>query len=405
MDKEINKIISSNRLMSIDLFRGLTILTMVFVNDLARVTNIPSWMRHAAPDVNGMTFVDVVFPAFLFIVGMSIPYALRNRFNKGETLISIIKHIFIRAFGLLLIGVYMVNMESMDWKSLIINGHIWIILLFLSVILVWNSYPKNDKINKIYWVLRLTGIILLIFIAVVYKGKDGDSIRWMRTSWWGILGLIGWAYLTSSIIYIIFRNQIAALMGMITLLILLFLGDAKGSLDFLGWIKNYIGFGSQIGSHSSITLSGIIVSLVLMKDEYAKTELKKIYWIILFGLGLFAAGYLLYPYFGISKNNATPTWCLYSSGISCFIFAFLYWLIDIKKINKWTFFILPTGTNPLLAYIIPYIVYSLFALLHVNKILIYVSDSFVGIIRSLCYTSLILLISNILTHKRIILKL
>ena len=67
------------RIVSIDAFRGLTILVMVFVNQLAGVSGVPQWARHMKADADAMSFVDVVFPAFLFIVGMSIPFALNQR--------------------------------------------------------------------------------------------------------------------------------------------------------------------------------------------------------------------------------------------------------------------------------------------------------------------------------------
>ena len=71
---------SSGRIASIDALRGLTILVMIFVNDLGGVIGAPAWMKHYFPyDADGMTFVDVVFPAFLFIVGMSIPFAIGKK--------------------------------------------------------------------------------------------------------------------------------------------------------------------------------------------------------------------------------------------------------------------------------------------------------------------------------------
>ena len=73
----------SNRILSIDIFRGLTIFLMVFVNDLAGVSDIPAWMKHVPADFDGMTFVDVVFPAFLFIVGMAVPFAVKNRLERN----------------------------------------------------------------------------------------------------------------------------------------------------------------------------------------------------------------------------------------------------------------------------------------------------------------------------------
>ena len=55
------------RILSIDTFRGITILIMVFVNELAGIRDIPQWMKHMPADADAMTFVDVVFPAFLLI--------------------------------------------------------------------------------------------------------------------------------------------------------------------------------------------------------------------------------------------------------------------------------------------------------------------------------------------------
>ena len=74
----------SPRLASLDAFRGFVILTMVFVNHLAGIRDVPGWMRHMPEGAEGMTFVDVVFPAFLFIVGMAIPPALDRRRERGR---------------------------------------------------------------------------------------------------------------------------------------------------------------------------------------------------------------------------------------------------------------------------------------------------------------------------------
>jgi predicted acyltransferase len=67
------------RVQPIDAFRGVTILLMLFVNTLNGVRGMPAWLYHTPPKVDGMTFPDGVFPAFLFIVGMSIPFACSSR--------------------------------------------------------------------------------------------------------------------------------------------------------------------------------------------------------------------------------------------------------------------------------------------------------------------------------------
>jgi predicted acyltransferase len=59
---------------------------MIFVNELAAVHDIPQWMKHMPRDADAMSFVDVVFPGFLFIVGMSIPFAINNVSKKAQVL-------------------------------------------------------------------------------------------------------------------------------------------------------------------------------------------------------------------------------------------------------------------------------------------------------------------------------
>ena len=70
------------RVTSVDTLRGLTIFLMIFVNDLGR--GAPSWMHHIQPPrADGMTLADIVFPFFLFIVGVSIPLALERSRAAG----------------------------------------------------------------------------------------------------------------------------------------------------------------------------------------------------------------------------------------------------------------------------------------------------------------------------------
>ncbi len=65
------------RVGAIDILRALTMVLMIFVNDLWSLTGIPAWLEHVSPGADGIGLADVVFPVFLFIVGMSLP--LRHR--------------------------------------------------------------------------------------------------------------------------------------------------------------------------------------------------------------------------------------------------------------------------------------------------------------------------------------
>src|SRR5437763_16625032 len=86
------------RITSIDALRGLVILAMIYVNDISGAKHVPWWMKHFSDSFkgSGMTFVDLVFPAFLFIVGMSIPFALGSRIARGDPIWKILGHILIR---------------------------------------------------------------------------------------------------------------------------------------------------------------------------------------------------------------------------------------------------------------------------------------------------------------------
>lgn len=383
---DMRKLLLGERIASIDVFRGLTILSMIFVNDVAGIKGVPWWLKHYPADASGMTFVDVVFPAFLFIVGMAIPFALGKRMERGDSALQIWRHIVIRTTGLLIIGVFMVNMHSFNAGAAAISKSLWVLLVFLSVILVWNQYPKAEgKSGFLFIALRLLGIGGLIVMAVLYRGGSAENVIWMRTSWWGILGLIGWAYVTSCAAYWLFRKQIAAMMGVLALLIALYIGNESGALKFLDFVNKYVWLAGHIGGHASITVAGVILGMLFLDNSPARTPGKRISWMLLFALGMFIAGYLLCPLYGINKVKATPTWCLYCSAICCVVYAFLYWLMDLKNITRWSNFVKPAGANPLLAYILPSIVYALLAILGITFLNTHLNAGIVGIIRSFVF--------------------
>jgi heparan-alpha-glucosaminide N-acetyltransferase len=393
---------TTERITSIDIFRGLTILTMIFVNDLASIHNIPAWMKHAPTGADTMTFVDLVFPAFLFIVGMAIPFAIQKRIDRGETIAHIWKHILIRTIGLIVLGVFMVNLESLNPAATGMLYSWWMLLLFIAVILVWNQYPKAAGWKRMMvLLLRSAGFVMLIFLAAIYRGGESEQVHWMQTSWWGILGLIGWAYLTCCAVYFLFRKNLPAMIGILALFIALYIGDKNGRLDFLAPISKYIWLGGHIGGHSSITLAGMIIATLFLEGSPAQTARIRMKWIAAFALMLYLAGYLLRPLYGISKNNATPTWCLYSSAMCCLIFLLLYWIVDLKKIEKWARFLKPAGENPLLAYILPDIFYALMGILGIKFLARYFGTGLIGIIRSFVFALVMLWITGLLTKLKI----
>jgi heparan-alpha-glucosaminide N-acetyltransferase len=344
--------LTSERILSIDALRGITILTMIFVNELAGVNNIPAWMKHVAADADAMTFVDVVFPAFLFIVGMSIPFALANRIAKGETGIKLQLHILFRTLGLLVLGVFMVNAEGgYNEEAMGMSIHLWSLLFLVFAVMVWNVYTFKNK--TIAYVLRGIGIIGLLVLAIIFRGGD-DGTEIMQPQWWGILGLIGWAYLISCTIYQLVKGNITALLIAITSCIAYFALGKSITDSSINWIFSQGGH----AIHTALVLCGTVLSLIFFHQSNGLPVSRRFSYGFAFTLVLLIVGFVLRPYFTISKILATPTWALYSSAICCILFSFLYWLIDLKRISSWTKTIKPAAANPLLVYIIPFFVYA-----------------------------------------------
>ncbi len=131
-----------------------------------------------------------------------------------------------------------------------------------------------------------------------------------------------------------------------------------------------------------------------------------------FSGGLLAAGFLLRPLHGFSKNQGTESYCLAAAGICGLLFLLFYWLMDVVKLRGWAAFLRPIGANPLLAYILPDIVRSLVDLISGlfrldlwKAVFPYWERGGVpGMLSAAAMTGIILLLTWVLTRKKIILK-
>ncbi len=178
---------------------------MIFVNDVDGVTNIPEWIKHAKANADGLGFADTIFPAFLFIVGLSLPFAIRNRISKGYSLISIAAYIVIRAFAFLVMGFFHVNLKNYN-DIAILSKPVWEILITISLFLIWLDYP--EKMNKQKRYFLGAGIVLLVIMAFLFKGGTPQEPVGLRPYWWGILGMIGWSYLICAIIFLFSKGRL-----------------------------------------------------------------------------------------------------------------------------------------------------------------------------------------------------
>jgi heparan-alpha-glucosaminide N-acetyltransferase len=377
------------RIDSVDTLRGLTILTMVFVNDVGPAA--PAWAHHIQPpNADGMTVADVVFPSFLFIVGMSIPLALERAKQSGATLFQQLVRVFSRSLALLLMG--LVELNHMDDTTL--GGQWWGLLAFVSIILAWSVVPTAPGAKRaVLRFLKVMGIVGLIVLLAVYRREpvsttitfygDAPEWVWLRTGWWGILGLIGWAYLTASLLYLALGPKREWLMGAMATLVAIFLVDRGGGffsrVDDKRWLDGirpivdgvaemivgfdrYVDIGTVIGSHPSITMAGCMLGTILLPRIGLAKHADRVRWAFVFAAGLFVAGLVTDTFAGINKIAATPTWCLWSAAITVLVWIGLYAIMDIKGWRAWSIVIRPAGANPLIAYLLHPILLWSFAL-------------------------------------------
>ena len=387
----------SYRIRSIDIFRGLTMMVMIFVNEVAGVKGLPWWTYHMAPGKNGMTYVDVVFPVFLFIVGLSIPLAIRNRLEHGDSMPRLWRHILMRSLSLVVIGIVLANADGADPAATGMPPGVWPLLALIGAILFWLVYPPTPpRRQTAYRILKYAGLALLIAMLATFRRRTPTGEAWLDFGYWEILGLIGKAYLAACILYVPFRKKAWAPAVWLVILsgwnIATRLGMPNPERFFPHWLWPF-----DSGALPSVVMAGIVTSLIFADNRFARTFRDKAVWALGYAAILFTAGWA-FAFLGISKNAATPTWCLYSSGIAVLLFLVTYWLADVRGWRAWAAIVRPAGANTLLTYLLPDLYY--FATVSL-AITVPWRRGWPGALRSLVFTGFILGLSFLLTRRRI----
>jgi len=206
----------------------------------------------------------------------------------------------------------------------------------------------------------------LIWAAWIYRNGKGTRIISLEpfsihTSWYGILGLIGWAYLVASIVFLICRTNRTALLGCVILLLCLFAADRKGTFEGF-WLNRIVGIGEDLGSLASISTAGALLGTLLLTPDTTTTAARSRFT-LLFIAGFAAAAMLVTPLWGISKNNATPAWCLWASAITTALWLGFYFIADVWNARFISKPLSIAGENVLLAYLLSEMMESVLNLL------------------------------------------
>ncbi len=388
---------STPRIASIDIFRGLTMVVMIFVNDLSSVRGLPWWNYHMAANINAMTYVDMVYPAFLFIVGMSIPLAIRQRIKKNPSLPGLWTHVLLRTLSLVVLGLIIANTDKGDAARMGVSTSAWGLLALTGAVLFWSVYRGSDRLRIAFRILRYGGLLLMIAMFAIFRRTipGGPIDGWIDGSYPEILGLIGYTYLAVCILYIPTRRWLWAPLAWFVALLALSAISIELRLHLWPFTT---------GAMPCICMAGVLTSCIFFGAHRWHALRQKVSLALAFALSTLLAGWLLTP-LGISKIRATPTWCLYSIAASILLFTALYWLCDVRKQTTWAVFARPAGANTLLTYLLPDFFYFCLSLFGISYFTTHFNHGLPGAVKAALFTACMLAIAAVLTRWRVRLQL
>jgi len=314
----------SNRLISLDVFRGATIALMILVNNPGDWGNVYPPLLHAK--WNGCTPTDLVFPFFLFIVGVSVTLSLTKRKERGDDLYKLVLQIFRRSFLIFFIGVFLNAFPDFNLSEVRILGvlqRIALVYFFISLIFLFTEWKTQVIISAIlllgYWALitlvPVPGIGMpnisqpTIYDPILQKEIAPNIVAWLDNKL-----LAGHLWRSTKI------------------------WDPEGLLSTLPAIVTGL-FGVLLGKFLRTKL-----------DEF-----NKIIWIFFTANILIFTGLLWDLVFPMNKSLWTSSYVLFTAGLALHFFAMCYWLIDVKKIDCWIKPFVVYGTNAITVYTLSWI--------------------------------------------------
>ena len=391
----------SQRIATIDILRALTMVLMIFVNDLWSLKDIPAWLGHVERGVDGIGLADVVFPAFLFIVGLSLPYAINNRRKKGDNDLQLMTHILMRTIALLVMGVFLVNGETFNASATGMPRMFWNPIICIAFILIWNTYPESWK-KYVPIALRTIAMITLLILAIIYRGGQEGNIHRFSTSWWGILGLIGWAYFVSGTITVFAKNNFWVILGgWVFFCIVSMAGKAHlVPREIMTIIPSAISGGTLTG----LTMGGVLTTMIFRYFVKKGENLKMTYALLGFSALLVILSIITRPYWGLAKLGATPAWLFLCSAFTILAFIAIYWVADVSKKANWFELIKPAGTATILCYLVPYLIYGIRNFLHISLPEVLRTGG-VGLLKTFLFAMLCVAVTGLLIRVGVRMKL
>jgi len=297
----------AGRLVSLDAFRGATIAGMILVNNLGDHSNAYAPLRHAP--WHGWTMTDLVFPFFLWIMGVAMTFSFASRLERGAKPDDLLMHVFRRAGLLFAIGLFLNAFPQFNFPELRIMGvlqRIALCYLFGSIIYVWSGVR-----GRALWCVALLSAYWALSKLYPVPGYGA-----------GVLELPGnFAQYVDSLVLKghLYRNQL--------------MWDPEGLASTMTALAN--------------TLLGTLCGAILREEGDRK---QKLHSMIVWGAALVLAGLIGDRWMPINKNLWTSTYAMFTSGLAFISFAAAWWLVDVKLWRRWAWFFVVFGVNAIAVY-------------------------------------------------------
>lgn len=412
------------RATALDALRGLAIIGMILSGHIAHGGVLPAWMHHAQvpppdhqfdPGIAGITWVDLVFPMFLFAMGMAFPFSLRSRLGKGVAEWRIILQAFKRwgwlfFFALFyqhLIPQYMTGSPGTVEQLLALGGFV---LLFA----IYGTHPRIRQ-WKYHQHFNTLGLLLAITYLLLLPGepKPGDS-RYLSLERTDIIILIlSNVAFFGAVAWLLTRNNVLPRLALLAVLFALRLSQSAGDNwtavlwngSPLPWFFNFsflqylhiVLAGSIVGDlaqayaakrapgNGSVSLAatgwlmialvllsltglfarwgfplfllqlGILALTALLLRKEASPTARFLRQLLAWGSAFLIIGMAFEPYEGgIRKDHATLSYYYVTAGLSTFLFMAFFLLLDHYRARGWQW-LTQTGRNPMIAYVAPWL--------------------------------------------------
>jgi predicted acyltransferase len=299
----------AGRLMSLDVFRGMTIASMMMVNNPGTWTAVYPPLRHA--EWHGWTFTDTVFPFFLWIVGVAMTLSTAKRLERGDSRASLFGHAVRRALIIFGLGLLLTLFPFFHFSTVRIPGVLQRIAICYVITMV--IYLTAGIRGQIVW----TGVVLTSYWILMNHvpvpgfgagdlSKEGNFSHWVDS-----LFLSGHMYSATKT------------------------WDPEGIVSTLPAIAT--------------TMFGILTGHILRSQ---KTEAEKTSWIFVMGSVLLFAGAFLNNYMPINKPIWTVSYSLFMAGMAALTFGCCYWLVDLCGYRTWARPFAIYGMNAIAVYVL-----------------------------------------------------